>query len=162
MGVKLAHAMGAQVVLFTTSPGKEADARRLGAAEVVVSRDPDAMAAQGETFDFILDTVAAAHDVNAYLALLRRDATLVQVGAPETPLPVQALSVIWRRRSLAGSLIGGIAETQEMLDFCATHGITSDIEMISIDQIETAYARMLRSDVRYRFVIDMASLPKAA
>jgi uncharacterized zinc-type alcohol dehydrogenase-like protein len=110
------------------------------------------------TFDFILDTVAADHDINAYLGLLKTDATLVQVGAPEKPLDVQAFSVIWRRRNFAGSLIGGIAETQEMLDFCAEHGITSDIEMIKIDQIETAYARMLKSDVKYRFVIDMASL----
>ncbi|MCJ2060086.1 NAD(P)-dependent alcohol dehydrogenase [Methylobacterium sp. J-048] len=162
MGLKLAHAMGAQVTLFTTSPGKEADAKRLGADAVVISKDADAMAAQGESFDFILDTVAAEHDINAYLALLKRDATLVQVGAPEKPLPMQVFSVIWRRRNFAGSLIGGIAETQEMLDFCAEHGITSDIEMIPIDQIETAYARMLKSDVKYRFVIDMASLPKAA
>ena len=162
MGLKLAHAMGAKVTLFTTSPGKEADAKRLGADAVVISKDPDAMAAQGETFDFILDTVAAEHDINAYLGLLKRDGTLVQVGAPEKPLPMQVFSVIWRRRNFAGSLIGGIAETQEMLDFCAEHGITSDIEMIPIDQIETAYARMLKSDVKYRFVIDMASLPKAA
>ena len=162
MGLKLAHAMGAQVTLFTTSPGKEADAKRLGADAVVISKDADAMAAQGESFDFILDTVAAEHDINAYLALLKRDATLVQVGAPDKPLPMQVFSVIWRRRNFAGSLIGGIAETQEMLDFCAEHGITSDIEMIPIDQIEAAYARMLKSDVKYRFVIDMASLPKAA
>ena len=162
MGLKLAHAMGAKVTLFTTSPGKEADAKRLGADAVVISKDADAMAAQGETFDFILDTVAAEHDINAYLGLLKRDGTLVQVGAPEKPLAMQVFSVIWRRRNFAGSLIGGIAETQEMLDFCAEHGITSDIEMIPIDQIETAYARMLESDVKYRFVIDMASLPKAA
>ncbi|KAB1067668.1 NAD(P)-dependent alcohol dehydrogenase [Methylobacterium planeticum] len=162
MGVKLAHAMGASVVLFTTSQGKEADAKRLGAYEVVISKDADAMAAQGESFDFILDTVAAEHDINAYLALLKRDGTLVQVGAPEKPLPVQVFSVIWRRRNFAGSLIGGIAETQEMLDFCGQHGITADIEMITIDQIETAYSRMLKSDVKYRFVIDMASLANAA
>ncbi|SFM84165.1 NAD(P)-dependent alcohol dehydrogenase [Methylobacterium pseudosasicola] len=162
MGLKLAHAMGAQVTLFTTSLGKEADAKRLGADAVVISKDADAMAALGESFDFILDTVAAEHDINAYLALLKRDATLVQVGAPEKPLPMQVFSVIWRRRNFAGSLIGGIAETQEMLDFCAENGITSDIEMIPIDQIETAYARMLKSDVKYRFVIDMASLSKAA
>ncbi|MGD0635801.1 MAG: NAD(P)-dependent alcohol dehydrogenase [Beijerinckiaceae bacterium] len=158
MGVKLAHAMGANVTLFTTSPGKADDAHRLGAHEVVISRDPAAMAAQGETFDFILDTVAADHDVNAYLALLKPDCTLVQVGAPEKPLAVHVFSVIWRRRNFAGSLIGGIAETQEMLDFCAGHGITSDIEMIKMNEIETAYARMLKSDVKYRFVIDMASL----
>ena len=162
MGVKLAHAMGASVTLFTTSPGKEADARRLGADAVVISKDPEAMAAQGESFDFILDTVAANHDINAYLNLLKRDGTLVQVGAPEKPLDVAVFSVIWRRRNFAGSLIGGIAETQEMLDFCGEHGITADIETIAIAEIETAYARMLRSDVKYRFVIDMASLPKAA
>jgi uncharacterized zinc-type alcohol dehydrogenase-like protein len=162
MGLKLAHAMGAKVTLFTTSPGKEADAKRLGVDAVVISKDPDAIAAQGETFDFILDTVPAEHDINAYLGLLKRDGTLVQVGAPEKPLPMQVFSVIWRRRNFAGSLIGGIAETQEMLDFCAEYGITSDIEMIPIYQIESAYARVLKSDVKYRFVIDMASLPKAA
>ncbi len=158
MAVKLASAMGAQVVLFTTSPGKSEDARRLGAHEVVISKDPQAMAAHAESFDFILDTVAATHDINAYLALLKRDRTLVQVGAPEKPLPLNVFSVIMRRRGLAGSLIGGIAETQEMLDFCGEHGITSDIEIIPIAEIETAYSRMLKSDVKYRFVIDMASL----
>jgi uncharacterized zinc-type alcohol dehydrogenase-like protein len=158
MGVKIAHAMGADVTLFTTSPGKTEDARKLGADAVVISRDPEAMAAQGESFDFILDTVAADHDINAYLALLKPDRTLVQVGAPEKPLALHVFSVIWRRRNFAGSLIGGIAETQEMLDFCAAHGITADIEMIEIASIETAYARMLKSDVKYRFVIDMASL----
>lgn len=158
MGVKLAHAMGAYVVLFTTSPGKADDARKLGADEVVISKDAEAMAAQGETFDFILDTVAADHDINTYLGLLKPDATLVQVGAPEKPLPVSVFSVIWRRRNFAGSLIGGIAETQEMLNFCGKHNITSDIEMIRMDEIETAYSRMLKSDVKYRFVIDMASL----
>ena len=158
MGLKLAHAMGAKVTLFTTSPGKEEDARRLGADNVVISKDEKAMAAQAESFDFILDTVAAQHDINAYLGLLKRDCTLVQVGAPEKPLDVNVFSVIWRRRNFAGSLIGGIKETQEMLDFCAEHGITSDIEMIEMNQIETAYERMLKSDVKYRFVIDMASL----
>ena len=158
MGVKLAHAMGAKVTLFTTSPGKSEDARRLGADAVVISKDEKAMAAQAESFDFILDTVAAPHDINAYLALLKPDRTLVQVGAPDKPLPVHVFSVIWRRRNFAGSLIGGIAETQEMLDFCADHGITSDIEMIKIQDVETAYQRMLKSDVKYRFVIDMASL----
>jgi alcohol dehydrogenase (NADP+) len=161
MGLKIAHAMGAHVVLFTTSTGKVADAKKFGADEVVVSNDPKAMAAQSETLDFILDTVAADHPIDAYLALLKRDGTLCQVGAPENPLSVAAFSVILRRRSLAGSLIGGIPETQEMLDFCAKHGLTADIEMISIDMIEQAYARMLKSDVKYRFVIDMASLPKA-
>ena len=158
MGVKIAHAMGAKVTLFTTSPGKVADGKALGADAVVISKDSEAMAAQGETFDFILDTVAADHDINAYLALLKPDCTLVQVGAPEKPLSLNVFSVIWRRRNFAGSLIGGIAETQEMLDFCAKHGITADIEMIKIKDIETAYARMLKSDVKYRFVIDMASL----
>jgi uncharacterized zinc-type alcohol dehydrogenase-like protein len=158
MAVKLAHAMGAYVVLFTTSPGKTEDAKRLGADEVVVSKDADAMASQTESFDFILDTVSAAHDINTYLGLLKRDRTLVQVGVPEKPLTLSVFSVVWRRRSLAGSLIGGIAETQEMLDFCAEHGITSDIEMIPMSEINTAYERMLKSDVKYRFVIDMASL----
>ena len=158
MGVKIAHAMGASVTLFTTSPGKTADAKKLGADQVVISKDADAMAAEAETFDFILDTVAADHDINAYLALLKPDCTLVQVGAPEKPLAVHVFSVIWRRRNFAGSLIGGIAETQAMLDFCAAHKITADIEMIKIADIETAYARMLKSDVKYRFVIDMASL----
>lgn len=158
MGLKIAHAMGAKVTLFTTSPGKEADARRLGADNVVISKDAEAMAKEAESFDFILDTVAAQHDINAYLALLKPDRTLVQVGAPEKPLDVNVFSVIWRRRNFAGSLIGGIKETQEMLDFCADHGITSDIEMIKIQDIETAYKRMVKSDVKYRFVIDMASL----
>ncbi len=159
MGVKFGRAFGAEVVLFTTSPDKAEDAKRLGAHEVVLSRDPDAMAREAGRCDFILDAVSAQHDINAYLNLLKRDGTLVQVGAPEQPLPVAVFSLIMRRRSFAGSLIGGIAETQEMLDFCGTHGITSDIEMIRMDQINEAYDRMLRSDVRYRFVIDMASLP---
>ena len=158
MGVKLARAMGADVTMFTTSANKLEDARRLGASRVVISRDAEAMKAEAGRFDFILDTVAAPHDINAYLALLKRDATLVQVGVPPAPLPVQAFSLVGARRSFAGSLIGGIAETQEMLDFCAEHGIVSDIELIRIDQINDAYERMLRSDVKYRFVIDMASL----
>lgn len=162
MGLKIAHAMGAKVTLFTTSPGKEDDARRLGADEVVISKDKDAMAKHGESFDFILDTVAAPHDINEYLALLKPDCTLVQVGAPDKPLAVNVFSVIWRRRNFAGSLIGGIRETQEMLDFCAEHGITADIEMIKMADIETAYDRMVRSDVKYRFVIDMATLKQAA
>ncbi|GGE20467.1 alcohol dehydrogenase [Aureimonas endophytica] len=161
MGVKLAHAMGAHVVLFTTSPNKAEDARRLGADEVIVSTDPKQMEAHALSFDFILDCVAADHDVNAYLGLLKRDGTMCQVGAPERPLSVAAFAVIFKRRNFAGSLIGGIAETQEMLDFCAEHGITSDIEMIRIQDIEAAYARMLKSDVKYRFVIDMASLQDA-
>jgi uncharacterized zinc-type alcohol dehydrogenase-like protein len=158
MGVKLAHAFGAHVVLFTTSAGKAADAKRLGAQEVVISKNQGEMNKHLNSFDFILDTVSAQHDINAYLNLLKRDATLALVGAPEQPLPVAAFSLVFKRRSFAASLIGGIPETQEMLDFCATHGITADIEMIPIQKINEAYERMLRSDVKYRFVIDMASL----
>jgi uncharacterized zinc-type alcohol dehydrogenase-like protein len=158
MGVKFAKAFGAHVVLFTTSPGKIADGKRLGAHEVVVSTDEAQMQAQAGSFDFILDAVSASHDLNAYLNLLKRDGNLVLVGAPEKPLPVAAFPLLMRRRSLSGSLIGGLPETQEMLDFCGTHNITSDIEMIRMDQINDAYERMLKSDVKYRFVIDMASL----
>jgi alcohol dehydrogenase (NADP+) len=158
MGVKFAKAFGAYVVLFTTSPGKVADGKRLGAHEVVISTDEAQMTAQAGSFDFILDAVSATHDINAYLNLLKRDGNLVLVGAPEKPLPVAAFPLIFRRRSLSGSLIGGLPETQEMLDFCGKHNITSDIEMIHMDQINTAYERMLKSDVKYRFVIDMASL----
>ena len=161
MALKLAHAFGAETVLFTTSPGKEADARRLGADEVVLSRDAAAMDAQASSFDIIIDCVAAEHDINAYLKLLKRDATLVQVGAPEKPLPVNVFSLIGNRRRFAGSLIGGIAETQEMLDFCGEHGIGCDIEIIPMDGINAAYERMLRSDVKYRFVIDMETLQPA-
>jgi alcohol dehydrogenase (NADP+) len=157
MGVKLAHALGAKVVLFTTSPGKQADAKRLGADEVVISKNPQEMEKHLNSFDFILDTVSAKHDINAYLSLLKLDGTLTQVGAPEE-LNVSPFSVIFKRRSLAGSLIGGIRETQEMLDFCARHNIVSDIEIIPIQKINEAYERMLRSDVKYRFVIDMSSL----
>ena len=158
MGLKLAHAMGARVVLFTTSPGKANDAKRLGADEVVNSKDAAAMSAHAGTFDFILDTVSAQHDVNVLLGLLRLEGTLCMVGAPEKPLPVATFGVIFGRKSLAGSLIGGIEETQEMLDFCAQHHIVSDIEIIRMDQINEAYERMLKSDVRYRFVIDLATL----
>ena len=158
MGVKFARAFGAHVVLFTTSPNKVADAKRLGAHEVVVSTDADQMAAQAGSFDFILDAVSATHDINAYLNLLKHDGNLVLVGAPEKPLPVAAFPLLFRRRSLSGSLIGGLPETQEMLDFCGTHNITSDVEMIRMDQINDAYERMLKSDVKYRFVIDMATL----
>jgi uncharacterized zinc-type alcohol dehydrogenase-like protein len=158
MAVKLAHAMGAHVTLFTTSPGKAADARRLGADEVVVSRDGAQMAAQAGRFDFILDAVSASHDINAYMNMLKRDGNLTLVGAPEQPLPVAAFPLLFRRRSLSGSLIGGLPETQEMLDFCGAHNITSDIEMIRMDQINEAYERMLKSDVKYRFVIDMSTL----
>jgi uncharacterized zinc-type alcohol dehydrogenase-like protein len=158
MGVKFAKAFGAHVVLFTTSPGKVADGKRLGAHEVVLSRDEAQMAAQAGSFDFILDAVAATHDLNAYFNLLKRDGNLVLVGAPEKPLPVAAFPLIMRRRSFSGSLIGGLPETQEMLDFCGQHNITSDVEMIRMDQINEAYERMLKSDVKYRFVIDLASL----
>ncbi|MGI4747487.1 MAG: NAD(P)-dependent alcohol dehydrogenase [Janthinobacterium lividum] len=158
MGLKIAHAMGAEVTLFTTSPNKAEDAKRLGAHHVVISKDADQMASQANTFDFVLDCVSAQHDINAYLAVLKRDGTLVQVGAPPEPLPVAAFNLIMSRKSFAGSLIGGIAETQEMLDFCAKHGIVSDIEMISIDKINEAYERVIASDVKYRFVIDMQSL----
>jgi uncharacterized zinc-type alcohol dehydrogenase-like protein len=162
MALKLAHAMGAEVTLFTTSPGKAEDARRLGAHDVVNSTDKAAMKAERGSFDFILDCVAAKHDINAYLALLKRDATLVQVGAPPEPLPVQVFSLIFPRRNFAGSLIGGIAETQEMLDFCAKHNIVADIEMIRMDQINEAFDRVVAGDVKYRFVIDMQTLPEAA
>ncbi len=158
MGLKFANAFGAHVALFTTSTHKTDDAKRLGAHEVVVSKDPAQMEKHANSFDFILDTVSAEHDINAYLNLLKRDGTLVLVGAPEKPLPVAAFSIIPLRRQLSGSMIGGLAETQEMLDFCGKHGITSDIEIIPIQKINEAYERMLRSDVKYRFVIDMASL----
>jgi uncharacterized zinc-type alcohol dehydrogenase-like protein len=158
MGVKFARAFGAHVVLFTTSAGKVDDGLRLGAHEVVVSKDAEAMKKHASSFDFILDAVSADHDINTYLQLLKLDGTLTLVGAPERPMPVASFTLMMGRRSFAGSGIGGIKETQEMLDFCAEHGIVSDIELIRIDQINEAYERMLRSDVRYRFVIDMASL----
>lgn len=158
MGVKLAHAMGAHVVVFTTSPDKKEDALRLGADEVVVSHNADEMQKHGGSFDFILDTVAAKHDINAYLNLLRLDGNITLVGAPEKPLDVAAFSLITGRRSLSGSMIGGIPETQEMLDFCGEHNITADVEVIPIQKVNEAYDRMLKSDVKYRFVIDMASL----
>jgi uncharacterized zinc-type alcohol dehydrogenase-like protein len=158
MGVKLAYAMGAHVTLFTTSPSKVADGKRLGANEVIISKDKDQMAKAANSFDFILDAVSAQHDINAYFNLLKREGTLVQVGAPPQPLPVAVFSLIFKRRNFAGSLIGGIPETQEMLDFCGKHNIVSDIELIPIDKINEAYERMIRSDVKYRFVIDIASL----
>jgi len=158
MAVKLAHAFGAQVTLFTTSPGKQADARRLGADDVVISTGRAAMKAQARGFDFILDTVSAPHDINAYTALLKRDGTMTLVGMPDRPPTLQAAALVFHRTSIAGSLIGGIRETQEMLNFCAEHGIVSDIEIIPINKINEAYERMLKSDVKYRFVIDMASL----
>lgn len=159
MGVKLAHAFGAHVVLFTTSPGKVEDAKRLGADEVVISKNPDEMQAHANSFDFILNTVAVAHDLDAYMELLKRDGTMCLVGVPGEPHPSPSVAnLVFRRRQLAGSLIGGLKETQEMLDFCAEHGIVSDVEVIPIQQINQAYERMLKSDVKYRFVIDMASL----
>jgi len=161
MAVKFAHAFGARVVVFTTSPGKTADAERLGADEVVVSKNAAEMQAHAGSFDFILDTVSAVHDLNAYVELLKRDGTLTLVGAPATPLPVAAFGLLFRRRQLAGSLIGGLRETQEMLDFCAEHGITADVERIPIQRVNEAYGRLEKGDVKYRFVIDMASLAKA-
>jgi uncharacterized zinc-type alcohol dehydrogenase-like protein len=158
MGVKLARAMGAHVVLFTTSPGKVADGLRLGAHEVVISKNADEMKKHATSFNFILDAVSAQHDINAYLALLKLDGSLVLVGLPEHPLPVSAFHLLLPRRNFAGSAIGGIPETQEMLDFCAEHKIASDIEMIPIQKINEAYERLLKQDVKYRFVIDMASL----
>ncbi len=158
MGVKFAHAFGAHVVLFTTSPNKKADALRLGADEVVVSRNAEEMQKHAGSFNFILDAVSADHDVNSYLSLLKRDGTVCLVGAPEKPFPVAAFNLLVGRHSLSGSAIGGIRETQEMLDFCAEHGITADIELIRIQQINEAYDRLLKQDVKYRFVIDMASL----
>jgi alcohol dehydrogenase (NADP+) len=158
MGLKFAKAFGAKVVLFTTSPGKTADAMRLGADEVVISKNADEVQKHANTFNFILDTVSAEHDLNAYLNLLKRDGTMTLVGAPEKPAPVKAFSLLFGRRSLAGSPIGGIRETQEMLDFCAEKGITADIEMIPMQKIDEAYDRLLKNDVKYRFVIDMASL----
>jgi alcohol dehydrogenase (NADP+) len=158
MGVKFAHAFGAHTVVFTTSPSKKDDALRLGADEVVISRNADEMATHAGSFDFILDAVAAEHDINAYINLLRRDGNLTMVGAPEKPLPVSVFGLIFKRRSLSGSPIGGLAETQEMLDFCGQHNITADVETIPIQKVNEAYERLLRSDVKYRFSIDMASL----
>jgi len=159
MGLKLAHAMGAHVVAFTTSESKREDAKALGAGEVVVSRNAEEMAAHRGSFDFILNTVAAPHDLDAFLSLLKRDGTMTLVGAPATPHPApNVFNLILRRRSVAGSLIGGIPETQEMLDFCARHGITAGIEMIRADEIDAAYDRMLKGDVKYRFVMDIATM----
>ncbi|HYH15070.1 MAG TPA: NAD(P)-dependent alcohol dehydrogenase, partial [Flavisolibacter sp.] len=158
MAVKIAKAMGAEVIVYTTSPSKVEDAKRLGADDVVLSKDDEQMAKYAGKLHFVLDAVSAQHDINAYLSLLRVDGSLALVGAPEHPLPVAAFSLIPFRRSFAGSMIGGIAETQEMLDFCGKHGIVADIEMINIQQINEAYERLLKGDVKYRFVIDMASL----
>jgi uncharacterized zinc-type alcohol dehydrogenase-like protein len=163
MAVKIAHAMGAHVVLFTTSESKREDGLRLGADEVIVSRNPDEMATQANSLDFILNTVAAPHDLDAFLNLLKRDGTMTLVGAPDHPHPSPTVfNLIFKRRSLAGSLIGGIRETQEMLDFCAKHGIVSDIEIIAMKDINEAYERMLKGEVKYRFVIDMATLKAEA
>jgi alcohol dehydrogenase (NADP+) len=158
MAVKFAHAFGAHVVVFTTSPNKKDDALRLGADEVVISRNADEMKKHAYSFDFILDAVAADHDINAYISLLGRDGNITLVGAPEKPLAVAAFGLIFGRHSLSGSPIGGIAETQEMLDFCGEHNITSDVEVIPIQKVNEAYERLAKSDVKYRFSIDMASL----
>jgi alcohol dehydrogenase (NADP+) len=158
MGVKFAHALGAHVVVFTTSPNKKDDALRLGADAVVVSKNANEMEKHARSFDFILDAVSADHDINAYINLLARDGNITMVGAPEKPLAVGVFGLIMGRRSLSGSPIGGIAETQEMLDFCGKHNITSDVEVIPIQKVNEAYERLLRSDVKYRFSIDMASL----
>jgi uncharacterized zinc-type alcohol dehydrogenase-like protein len=161
MGLKFAHSLGAHVVQFTTSASKEKDARRLGADEVVLSNDPDGMARHQASFDFILDTVSAQHDILPYLSGLKLDGTLVMVGLPEKPVALPSAAICVPRRSIAGSGIGGVPETQEMLDYCADHNIVSDVEVIPIQQINQAFERVLKSDVKYRFVIDMASLKTA-
>jgi uncharacterized zinc-type alcohol dehydrogenase-like protein len=158
MGVKFAKAFGAHVVVFSTSPSKKEDALRLGADEVIISTDSEELEKHAGTFDFILDTISADHDINAYIGMLGLDGNITLVGAPEKPLPVSAFALLFGRKSVSGSLIGGIAETQEMLDFCGEHGITADVETIPIQKINEAYERMLTSDVKYRFSIDMASL----
>src|SRR5580700_6104278 len=158
MGVKFAHALGAHTVVFTTSPGKKEDALRLGADEVVLSKDANEMAKHAGSFDFILDAVAAPHDINAYINMLGRDGDLTMVGAPDKPLPVSVFGLIFKRRSFSGSPIGGILETQEMLDFCGAHNITADVEVIPIQKVNEAYERLAKADVKYRFSIDMASL----
>ena len=163
MGIKFAHALGAHVVAFTTSESKRQDARDLGADEVIISRSEEEMAAHAGSFDFILNTVAASHNLDPFIALLKRDGTMCLVGAPEHPHPSpQVFPIIFGRKAIAGSLIGGIPETQEMLDFAAEKGITSEIEAIPMAGIETAYTRMLKGDVKYRFVIDMATMDAAA
>jgi alcohol dehydrogenase (NADP+) len=161
MGVKLAVAMGAEVTMLSTSKSKEADARRLGATGFALTSDPDTFKRLAGKFDFILDTISANHDVQAYMGLLALDGALVLVGVPSEPAKVHAMSFIFGRKTLAGSLIGGIAETQEMLDFCGKHGITSDVEVIPVEKVNEAYERTIKSDVRYRFVIDIASLKRA-
>ncbi|MGE4482868.1 NAD(P)-dependent alcohol dehydrogenase [Acidocella sp.] len=158
MGVKLAHALGAETALFTTSASKIGDAKKLGADIAILSKDESQMAEHAESFDLIIDTVSASHDLAPFFNLLKRDATMVQVGAPEYPLPIAVFPLLFRRRNFAGSIIGGIRETQEMLDFCGKHNITAEIEMIPIQKINEAYERMLKSDVKYRFCIDMTTL----
>jgi uncharacterized zinc-type alcohol dehydrogenase-like protein len=158
MGVKFARAFGAHVVVFTTSPNKKEDALRLGADEVIISTNAEEMQKHVGTFNFILDTIAADHDINAYINMLGRDGNITLVGAPEKPLAVSAFALLFGRRSLSGSIIGGIAETQEMLDFCGVHNITADVEVIPIQKVNEAYERLVKSDVKYRFSIDMASL----
>ena len=160
MGLKFAHSFGAHVVQFTTSASKTADAKRLGADDVVLSNDADAMKKELNSFDFILDTVSAVHDLNAYLPLIKRDGVYCQVGLPDQPPTIQMGNLLFKRRALSGSIIGGMAETQEMLDYCAEHNITSDVEVIPIQQINEAFERVVKADVKYRFVIDMASLKK--
>ena len=161
MGLKFAHSFGAHVVQFTTSESKIADAQRLGADEVVVTKDASALAKHAGSFDFILDCVSAPHDVNQFLNLLRLNGTLCQVGLPESPVSITAFSIVTNRRSFSGSMIGGMTETQRMLDYCAEHNIVSDIEMTSVDKLGEAYGRVVKGDVKYRFVIDMATLPKS-
>jgi uncharacterized zinc-type alcohol dehydrogenase-like protein len=158
MAVKFSHALGAHTVVFTTSPSKKDDAIRLGADEVVLSRDANEMQKHAGSFDFILDAVAAEHDINAFINMLARDGNLTMVGAPNKPLPVAVFGLLFKRRSFSGSLIGGIAETQEMLDFCGDNNITSDVEVIPIQKVNEAYERLVKADVKYRFSIDMASL----
>lgn len=158
MGVKFARAFGAHVVVFTTSPGKKEDALRIGAHEVIVSTNPEEMQQHAGSFDFILDTISAEHDINRYLGMLGLEGNLTLVGAPEKPLSISAFALIFGRKSLSGSLIGGIKETQEMLDFCGEHNITADVEVIPIQKVNEAYERMVKSDVKYRFSIDIASL----
>lgn len=162
MALKFAHSFGAHVVQFTTSESKIEDAKKLGADEVVITKDPSALAKHAGSFDFILDCVSAEHNLNEYLNLLRLDGTLCSVGLPEQPLSIAPFSILANRRSLSGSMIGGMAETQEMLDYCAEHGIVSDIEMTSVDKLPEAYERVIKGDVKYRFVIDMESMPAAA
>ncbi|MGH6823104.1 MAG: NAD(P)-dependent alcohol dehydrogenase [Methylocella sp.] len=162
MGIKFSHAFGAHTVLFTTSPSKVLDGKRLGADEVVISKNPGEMAAHANSLDFILDTIAGPHEVSRYLDLLKRDGALVQVGAPEKPMAVEIFSLIFKRRNFAGSLVGGSKAMQEMLDFWAEHQIIADVEIVPIQKINEAYERMLRSDVKYRFSIDLSSLSRTA